>query len=61
MRSVAGKINDEIMDQIMSAIEKMEGITGKFGDKRESAACLRSFRSAESTSGYDIPSRTWTE
>ena len=28
------KINDEIMDQIMEAIEKMEGITGKkFGDK----------------------------
>ena len=27
-------INDEIMDQIMEAIEKMEGITGKkFGDK----------------------------
>ena len=27
------KINDEIMDQIMEAIEKMEGITGKkFGD-----------------------------
>ncbi|MEE0691928.1 MAG: pyruvate, phosphate dikinase [Lachnospiraceae bacterium] len=28
------KINDEIMDQIMEAIEKMEGVTGKkFGDK----------------------------
>ncbi len=28
------KINDEIMEQIMAAIEKMEGITGKkFGDK----------------------------
>ena len=28
------KINDEIIDQIMEAIEKMEGITGKkFGDK----------------------------
>ena len=28
------KINDEIMGQIMEAIDKMEGITGKkFGDK----------------------------
>ena len=35
------QINEEIMAQIMEAITKMEGITGKkFGDKRESTSCF---------------------
>ncbi len=41
-------INDEIMDQIMTAIFKMEEITGKkFGDKEESSSCFCSFRCKE--------------
>ena len=39
------EINPEIMDEINRYIVKMEEITGKkFGDKRESAAGIRSFR-----------------
>ena len=48
------KINDEIMAQIMEAIEKLEGITGKkFGDKEN--PLLVSVRSGARASmpGYD--------
>ena len=39
-------INDEIMDQIMEAVTKMEAIT-------ESAACFRTFRCKSIYAGYD--------
>ena len=48
------KINDEIMAQIMTAIEKMEEITGKkFGDKENPASGFRSFRSKSIHAGHD--------
>ena len=57
------QINDEIMAQIMEAIDKMEGITGKkFGDKAESASRFRSFRSKSFHAWYDgYDPEPWTE
>ena len=47
-------INDEIMAQIMEAITKMEGVTGKkFGDKEKSSACIRSFWCESIYAWYD--------
>ena len=48
------EINAEIQGQINEYIGKMEEITGKkFGDKGESAACIRSLRSKSIHAGYD--------
>ena len=49
------KINDEIMSQIMDAIDKMEGDhrKEKFGDKENPLLCFRSFRSKSFHAGYD--------
>ena len=57
------KINDEIMDQIMEAITKMEEITGKkFGDKENPLACFRSFWSKSIHAWYDgYNPEPWTE
>ena len=57
------QINDEIMGQIMEAIDKMEGITGKkFGDKAESASRFRSFWSKSFHAWYDgYDPEPWTE
>ena len=48
------KINDEIMAQIMEAIEKLEGITGnEIRRQRESASRFRTFRSKSFHAWYD--------
>ena len=48
------QINDEIMAQIMEAITKMEGVTGKkFGEQRKSSACFRSFWCESFYARYD--------
>ena len=48
------QINDEIMKQILEAIDQMEVITGKkFGDKDKSAARFCSFWSTSIDARYD--------
>ena len=48
------QINDEIMGQIMEAIDKMEGITGKkFGDKKNPTSRFSSFWSKSFYAWYD--------